>query len=118
MVFECFKQSLTRAPIVALVADDGCGHRWQLPVDRPRIRGSRGGEASIRFVLAAAPISVAPKVTQRQERLADREQRGGMGNARLALAGRAVRYPCGRLEVGPTGKLRRDPRLRLPMPPR
>ena len=41
-----------------------------------------------------------------------------MGNARPALAGWAVRYPCGRREVAPTGKLRRDPRLRLPMPPR
>ncbi len=42
-------------------------------------------------------------------------KRGGMGNARPALTGRAVHYPCGRREVGPTGKLRRDPRLRLPM---
>ena len=41
-----------------------------------------------------------------------------MGNARPALRGRAVRYPCGRREVDPTGKLRRGPRLRLPMPPR
>ncbi len=40
-----------------------------------------------------------------------------MGYARPAFAGGAVRYPCGRLEVCPTGKLRRDPRLRLPMPP-
>ncbi len=43
---------------------------------------------------------------------------GGMGNAGPALQGRAVRYPCGSREVAPTGKLRRDPRLRLPMPPR